>query len=39
MDEHFREVGQGERYDVVFVDSNGVLLPGTGPRTLMWGND
>jgi hypothetical protein len=39
MDRHFREVIHGEKYDIAYVDSSGVLLPGTGPRTRGVAND
>jgi len=35
----FKDVGHGEVYEVVYFNSNGLLVPGSGPRTRGVGTD
>ena len=35
----FKDVAHGESYEVVYFNSNGLFVPGTGPRTRGVGND
>ena len=33
MGKQFRQVAMGELYNVAYFNSNGLIVPGTGPRT------
>jgi len=39
MEKQFRQVAIGELYDVAYFNANGLIVPGTGPRTRGTGSD
>ena len=39
MGKQFRQVAVGEQYEVAYFNTNGLIVPGTGPRTRGTGGD